>query len=604
MSTLVTAVIGAGPAGLLFTVAARILHDRRAPPERWSILLFDKRTSYARTHRLRMDPAPYRALRDDLHDRRFDALVAFLEREHFTPAVNALEDQLEALLATLGVHKQLLTVGTGDGEVDLAGLRARLVAEGHLTADGRLTVVAADSVHSTVRALAAPGVSPRAHTHQQVARLRVDGPGLPERLSITSQYRLSKALSSILDYRRNPNGYGEVDLFLTPAEHAEVAAIGARPAEPVQVTASGLGRLRAPLFRSIVEQLEHGFGEGPCEVSLHSAFRLEHAVMPARVFDCPEATVFLVGDAAVSLPFFRGMACLAASAHALTYAHLDLLERPPEPPPDEGADMRTWFAGPYRPMRFGSHLLPGVLTDVRPTVFRCKRAYVVLHKWVGWYGVHVVHRDGDGAWRSLYRNAPIRRGPALIDFADQCDPARRYDREVGAIVDRELAVVDARARLIRGLREFFRVSALLPFPIQSWFLSAPDLDVAPDAPTPGVALNGLVAALATAAILAGTRSASLFALALLLQTVGGVVFRAATTFEGGRHRYVRAVWQVQFTLFFGLAVVAGLGAPGVAMLTRLALVTAWAWLAAAFVVGIYVFEGVGRRGFTAGRLDL
>ena len=606
MSTLVTAVIGAGPAGLLFTVAGRLLHDRRADPQRWRIRLFDKRASYARAHRLRIDPVPYRDLREDLADKRFDALVAFLEREHYTPAVNALEDHLDRLLTELGVQREVLAIGRGDGEVDLAGLRARLVADGTLASDGRWTIVGADSVHSTIRALAAPGEQPRAHTHQQVARLRVTGPGLPERLSIVSQYRLSKALSSILDYRKNPNGYGEVDLFLTPAEHAEVASIGAKPAEPVVVTASDLRRLRAPLFRSIVEQLEHGFGAGPCEVTVHSAFRLEHAVMPARVFERPDlqARVFLVGDAAVSLPFFRGMACLASSAHALAHAHVDLALRPEEPPPDEGADMRRWFAGPYRPMRFGSHLLPGAITDVQPTVHRGQRAYVVLHRWVGAYGVHVVRRDPNGAWQSLHRNAPVGRRAALADFADQTDPGRRYDREVSAIVRRELVVVAARARLIRGLREFFRVSALLPFPLQSWFLTVPDHDTAPDAPSAGFVLNAIVALAAAAATLAGTHSGLAFALALGLEAAGGIAFRAATTFEAGTHRFVRGVWQAQFLLFFAIAFGAGLGASGLGMLPRLALVTAWAWLAVAFVVGIYVFEGIGRRGFEQGRLDL
>lgn len=606
MSTLVTAVVGAGPAGLLFSAAARLLHDRHADPRRWRIRLFDKRTTYARMHRLRIDPAPYRALGDDLEDPRFDALIDFLERERYSPAVNALEDHLDHLLSELGVQRELLALGEGEGEVDLAGLRARLVSDGTLVEGSRWTIVGADSVHSTIRALIAPPQRPRAHTHQQLARLRVTGPGLPERLSIVSQYRLSKALSSILDYRKNPNGYGEVDLFLTPAEHAEVASIGAKPGEPVVVTASDLHALRAPLFRRIVEQLEHGFGEGPCEVALHSAFRLEHAVMPTRVFDRPDlhARVFFVGDAAVSLPFFRGMACLASSAHALAHAHVDLALRPADPPPEEGADMRRWFAGPYRPMRFGSHLLPGVITDVRPTVHRGRRAYVVLHRWVGWYGVHVVHRDGDGAWQSLYRNAPVRRSAALADFAAQADPAARYDREVSAIVQRELGVVAARAQLIRGLREFFRVSALLPFPLQSWFLSVPDAEDAPDAPSSGLVLNALVAIAAAAAILAGTRFGSVFAVALALEAAGGLVFRATTTFEVGPHRLVRGVWQAQFLLFFGVALVAGLGVPGVGLVTRLALVTAWAWLAAAFVGGIYVFEVVGRRGFSAGRLEL
>ena len=59
---LMTAVIGAGPAGLLFCLVGRLLHARSgADPESWALRLYDKRQVYARTHRLRMDPEPYLA---------------------------------------------------------------------------------------------------------------------------------------------------------------------------------------------------------------------------------------------------------------------------------------------------------------------------------------------------------------------------------------------------------------------------------------------------------------------------------------------------------------------------------------------------------------
>ena len=46
----VIAIVGAGPAGLLFGILASI----RSPAAR--VTLFDKRSEYARTHRLRMAP--------------------------------------------------------------------------------------------------------------------------------------------------------------------------------------------------------------------------------------------------------------------------------------------------------------------------------------------------------------------------------------------------------------------------------------------------------------------------------------------------------------------------------------------------------------------
>ena len=91
---LTTAVVGAGPAGLLFTLIGKILMG-----ERWDVRLYDKRESYVRTHRLRMAKEPYLAIGQDLQDSRFDALLSFLGEHHFTPEVNLLEAKLTELLA-------------------------------------------------------------------------------------------------------------------------------------------------------------------------------------------------------------------------------------------------------------------------------------------------------------------------------------------------------------------------------------------------------------------------------------------------------------------------------------------------------------------------
>src|SRR5262245_58285786 len=250
---LTTAVIGAGPAGLLFCVIGRVLHARRGGErEAWALRLFDKRDEYVRTHRLRLDPAPFVEIQRELDDPRFDGFVGFLREHDHCPEVNVLEQRLLALAGELGVRRERLAIGPGPDEVGLAGLRARLEAE------GAVTIVGADSVHSAVREAVRGGVEPVRFTHQRVARLRVVGPGLPERLGVVDRYRLSKVLGSLLDYRLNRNGFAEVDLFLGEREHDSVRSLGGTPSAPARITARALSRLRAPLFRRIVDHLERG----------------------------------------------------------------------------------------------------------------------------------------------------------------------------------------------------------------------------------------------------------------------------------------------------------------------------------------------------------
>lgn len=307
-----TLVVGAGPAGLLFVIVGRLLADKAGVA--WAVRLFDKRQSYARTHRLRMDPAPYRAIQRDVADPRFDALVAMLDGHGFSPEVNVLEESLSSLATELGVVRELREIGD---RASLLALRREV--------SGPCTIVAADSVHSAVRAIASPDGRALHATHERLARLRVRGDALPAQLGLVDRVRVSKVLGSIVDYRLNRNGYAEVDLFLTEAEHAHVRTLGASPRAPVVIAASGISRLRAPLFRAIVEHLEEGLG-GRHVVEVQSTFELEHTVAPRCVLTPADldATVFLVGDAAVSLPFFRGMASLAACAHALARAHVEI----------------------------------------------------------------------------------------------------------------------------------------------------------------------------------------------------------------------------------------------------------------------------------------
>src|SRR5262245_31615537 len=141
VARIATLVVGAGPAGLLFTIVARVLHERRGGvPESWPLFLFDKRAAYERTHRLRIAPGPYREIARDLEHPGFDAFLRFLEEHRFSPEVNRLEARLADLAEALGVRREVQCVGPAAGGATLAELRTRLEAEGRVRPDDRLTV--------------------------------------------------------------------------------------------------------------------------------------------------------------------------------------------------------------------------------------------------------------------------------------------------------------------------------------------------------------------------------------------------------------------------------------------------------------------------------
>lgn len=615
-----TAVIGAGPAGLLFSLIGRLLFARRGgDPEAWALRLYDKRDAYARTHRLRMDPSPYLDIQRELDDPRFDSLIDFLHERGFTPEVNLLEERLTALLAEVGVRKSRLTVGKDPGEVTLSGLRGVLARDAQIGPETKVTVVAADSVHSVIREWIRGDTSAVRHTHERVARVRVLGPALPRRLGALDQYRLAKVLGSVLDYRLNSNGFAEVDLFLTEREHAMVRSLGATPKDPVPISASMLRKLAAPLFRAVIEHLEHGPAGAPREVLLQSTFQLEHALMPRAAFDAPElgGTVFLVGDAAISLPFFRGMAALARCAHSLARAHCDLVavaERAAESGADAAiqAEIDRYFRSSHRPRHFGARILPGRIEQVRPTVHHGKEAFVVLHRFLGLHGVHVLCRDDAGGLRPAHSLAPVLRDAALSELEAQASPALRYELEVEGIRRREVAIVRMRGRLIRGLREAIRVSSMLPFPVQSWLLSAEDLDRRGDRPSFWLWLN-IAAALGAAGVALGGSALAVrgypmgawMALgALPLEAAGGVVYHAALAFDPGPHRHVRRVWQAQIAgVFVGGVALTGLASFAAGRLDQPLGALWWLLLAGAFVGGLYVFERIVDGWFARAGLD-
>lgn len=608
-----TAIVGAGPAGLAFAAIGKLLHDRAgdaAGP--WELRLYDKRQSYVRTHRLRIGREPYEAIAADLRDPRFDALLSFLRDEDFRPEVNRLEERLSALVDELGIAKETL---------EIEGLSSiRDLVERHRPR-GRVTIVGADSVHSAVREATAASASGHRHVHQHVhqhvARLRVLGPGLPVALGPVAQVRLSKIIGSVVDYRLNTHGFAEVDLFLDATDHAALRALGAAPKEPVRI----VGRtLAAPLLRRIVERLEQGFGAGPCEVLLASSFVLEHRITrdAMRTPDGLDATVFLVGDAALSLPYFRGMAALGSAAHALAHAHVDLSiadkrRASPALRAEDEAEIARSFRAEDRPRRFGAWLLPGTIADVRPTVWHGAPAFAVLHRFGGRWGAHVFEKRRAGPetqadeWIAHEHLAPVQRAVAEHAFEAWSDPARRYGREVEEIASREVAIVRARGRLIRLLREVARTSAILPFPIQTWLLSAPD-----DRPTTrpssrAVALNAALATTAAALALvppALGAHAWLALLSLPVQALGGIAYHAVVTLDRGPARAIRHVWRTQTLVLVGTGLPLAIHA-AVAGTVGLALVLAFTWLvlAAMFVVGLYAWERVVSRWMRTASVD-
>lgn len=516
-----TAVVGAGPAGLLFAIAARVLAAKRGEEtaSALAIRIYDKRASYARTHRLRMAPEAYRELARELDHPVASELLGFLEGTEFAPEVNVLEAHLSRAAADLGLEKEQLSVGSAEGETSLAELRTRTLRCVGADDDALFTIVAADSVHSAVRELVRGDTMPTRVTHERIARVRVVGEGLARRLGALDRLRLSKVLGSVVDYRLNSNGFAEVDLFLTEEEFALVSGLGATPRAPVPLSAELLARLRdprarAPMFSAIVEHLAADPAGRRREVLLQSSFRLEHAVMPTLVFEdaATSGPVFLVGDAGISLPFQRGMSCLARCALHLARAHVALVSAPP-------SERR-----------------------------RIGHAY-------------------DGAAASVLRE--------------------------------ELQIVRSRASLVRTLREIVRVSALLPFPIQSWWLSAGKKARARDRLSIWFAWNvGVAATVLAASALAYFVAWPWVIAALGSAVLGGVAYHAAVAFEGGAHRGVRRVWEVT---------IASLLVGGVGLAARDG-VTAGAWLTPApvfwfvagafFVAGLYVFERWVVRWFT------
>jgi hypothetical protein len=291
---------------------------------------------------------------------------------------------------------------------------------------------------------------------------------------------------------------------------------------------------------------------------------------------------------------------------ALANAHVDMLLMSAQASGPEAREIQRLMSGSSHVFHLGTKLLPGRVIDVQPTSFDGTSAAVILHRWLGLYGVHAVTMVNDG-WKSLYRHAPIRRSAAIAEFEAIADPIRRYEWRGARVRDEELRVVSARSRLIRGAREFARISSMLPFPIQTWLLSIRSEQETSSGPSP---LNATVAATAAMLALLGPllslANPALMLLwwaALPVQALGGFLYRASLRLDPpGAHAAKRA-WIIQITI---IAAVGTMTAVGIRIgfgewITRSA--ASWLVLGLSFIPGMYLFEAIERRWSEAAQLD-
>ena len=297
---------------------------------------------------------------------------------------------------------------------------------------------------------------------------------------------------------------------------------------------------------------------------------------------------------------------MAGLVHALASAHLDILMTSSGVVGTEVAVVTRLADDASILFHLGTKPLPGSILAIQPTSFDGTSAAVLLHRWLGLYGVHVV-ANSDNGWKSLHRRAPMRRARAEREFSAIKDPTSRYELRSAQIREEELRVVTARSRLIRGAREFARISAILPFPIQTWLLSVRSDQGSSDSPNP---LNLSLAFVAAVRALIGPPLSLidpglmvLWWLAFPVQVVGGFVYRASLTLDASGEGSARRVWIGQIA---AVAVVGVLTALVVRATTDQWLgrsMFTWLVLGFSFIPGIYLFEALDRRWFTAARLD-
>jgi len=204
----------------------------------------------------------------------------------------------------------------------------------------------------------------------------------------------------------------------------------------------------------------------------------------------------------------------------------------------------------------------------------------------------------------------MRRATALAEFHHQLDPALRYQHEAGVVREREIAVVKARARVVRGVKEFVRISSLVPFPMQSWLLAVPEQGRAKL--SPGFFVNLPIALLSLCCALLGSNLAlsvhpfwsALEIVAIPLQIVGGICYYYTRTHEPAFPSLVKSLWRLQILfLFAGGVLTTAMASWREGRLVLMRASFSWLILGLWFVVGLYVFEYMNRRWWSVASLD-
>ncbi len=535
--TFATVVIGAGPAGLIFSLINRICLDHRnISSSKWPLFLLEKRTRYVRNHRLQLDKSEFVRVQKRLNSLHFDKFVQFLENTNYRPVINELETFLTQALNKFGVSQTICDVGNSFRQSSLHDVRAKL-PHSFSQENKPWVIVGADSVKSTVSKMLGNDKGRITGTHEYLIRLKLIGNHLPKSINIIENFKLSKVLSSVLSYRFNKNGFAEMDLFLDPSEYYAVSWLNANPKNPINLTKEVLDQLNAPFFKQvIISFIESHSKVSLQQIQLQSSFKLEHSINRSRVRHLNEfnAYAFLVGDAAISLPFQRGMTAMIKCTYELSEVLFSIF------------DQLTLNESTYQ-------------------LEQCKSI------------------------------------------------ANHYQVQSELIAKEEIKIVSSRASLVRGLRQFIRINAMLPFPIQSWLLGYESNFSAKSINITHFLLNLLFACCASlsmgAALLLMLNNKEFWSpltfiiIGFVLQFIGGFIYRANFTFTNQVHIFIKRIWQIQIVswMLLGIGIIL-FKIIEISSLIGALLATAW-WTGGVFFgIGLVLFDQLGRYWLQEGKL--
>ena len=287
-------VVGGGPVALWTAIQLRLLLPTQ------DVLVVEKRAGYSRHHVIKLDPA---ALHTPLADRSA-VLRKMLASVPPTIAIADLERQLAALASLLGIR---VAYEREYPSVDVQDVVA---------------IVGADGAHSTVRRLHFNNALQTYDGTMYAVELRYDAQHAAP-LSGVQQYALIKAAGRLVSEHVSHGTRISVRFVVSGAEY--VAFSGATAAAPwtfAQAADMPPAVLRA--MQLWIGARAHYTGEvrfATSECISSVSLAPYRSVCFSRAGTPKRAPVFLVGDAAFGVPFFRalnnGLRCGTALAHVL-----------------------------------------------------------------------------------------------------------------------------------------------------------------------------------------------------------------------------------------------------------------------------------------------